>query len=147
MIVWRPIFVFIEEYFVIKRIMFVKNVEELEIYQIALQLAKEVNKLIKQIPHYWTIEECRQILRSSSSASSNIEEGFAQRFFPRKFIYFLNNAIGSSDESKGHIRKLRKNGHIKPEIADSYIKRYKNLSIKTLNLINYLKKRHNITLK
>jgi four helix bundle protein len=127
--------------------MFVKNVEELEIYQIALQLAKEVNELIKQIPHYWNIEECNQILRSSSSCPSNIEEGFAQRFYPKKFIYFLNVALGSSDESKGHMRKLCNNGHVKPEIANNYIKRYKNLSIKTLNLINYLKKRHNITLK
>ena len=127
--------------------MFVKNVEDLAIYQIALQLAKEINELVKQIPHYWSIEECGQILQSASSAPSNIEEGFAQRFYPKKFIYFLNVALGSSDESKGHMKKLRNNGHVGAEIADNYIKRYKNLSIKILNLINYLKNRHNITLK
>jgi four helix bundle protein len=124
--------------------MYAKTVEELVIYQIASQLAKEINELIKQIPHYWTIEEYDQILRSSGSCPSNIAEGFGQRFYSKKFIYFLNNAIGSSDESKDHITKLGNNGHIKPEIADSYIKRYKNLSIKTINFANYLRKIHDI---
>ena len=127
--------------------MYAKTVEELVIYQISLELAKEINKIIKQFPHYWSVTECKQILRSSSSTPSNIEEGFAQRFYPKKFLLYLNNALGSSDESKGHIRKFRNNEHIKSKIADEYIKRYKNLSIKILNLINHLKKRHNITLK
>lgn len=124
--------------------MYAKTVEELLIYQIALQLAKEINKLVKQIPHYWDIQECRQILRSSSSCPSNIEEGFAQRFHPKQFIKYLNTALGSSDESKGHLRKLYNNGHIKAEIADEYIKRYKELSIKTLKFINHLRNKHNI---
>ena len=124
--------------------MYAKNVEELVIYQIALQLAKEIDQLVKQIPHYWNIEECGQILRSSSSAPSNIQEGFAQRFYPKKFIYFLNIALGSSDESKGHMEKLRNNAHVQLEIADSYIKRYKGLSIKILKFINHLRKKHNL---
>ena len=127
--------------------MFAKIADELVIYQIALQLAKEIDELIKQIPHYWDIKESDQILRSSSSAPSNIAEGFAQRFYPKKFIYFLNIVIGSSDESQTHMEKLRNNGHVKIEIANSYIKRYKNLSVRILNFINYLKKKHNIILK
>lgn len=125
--------------------MYAKTVEELLIYQIALELSKEVNKLIKQIPHYWDIEECRQILRSSSSCPSNITEGFGQRFYPKKFILYLNNAIGSSDESKGHMKKLRNNGHLETEIANYYIKRYKGLSIKTVKFANHLRARHNLS--
>ena len=121
--------------------MFAKIVEELIIYQIALELAKEINKLIKQIPHHWDIEECKQILRSSSSISSNIEEGFPQRFYPKKFISYLNIAIGSSDESKGHMKKLMNNGHVEPEIADVYIKKYKTLSVKIINFNNHLRKK------
>ena len=124
--------------------MYVKIAEGLMIHQIALQLAKEVNELIKQIPHYWNIEESDQILRSSSSVVSNIAEGFAQRFYPKKFIYFLNIALGSSDESKNHINKFRNNSHVKSEIAENYIKRYKSLSIKILKFINYLRKKHKI---
>ena len=126
--------------------MFAKNAEELVINQIALQLAKEIDKLVKQIPHYWNIEACGQVLRSSDSVPSNITEGFSQRFYPRKFIYYLNIAIGSSDESKVHIEKLRNNGHMEIGIANVYIKKYKNLSVRILNFINYLKRKHNITL-
>jgi four helix bundle protein len=124
--------------------MFAKIVEELVIYQIALELAKEVNKLVKQIPHYWDIEECRQILRSSSSVPSNIKEGFAQRFYAKQFIKYLYIAMASSDESQDHLAKLKNNGYVKSEIADGYIKRYKNLSVRILNFINYLRKKYNI---
>ena len=124
--------------------MYAKNAEELVIYKIALQLAKEIDQLVKQIPHYWNIEECGQILRSSSSVPSNIQEGFAQRFYPKKFILYLNNSIGSSDESKGHMEKLRNNDNVKQEIANNYIKKYKGLSIKILKFINYLRKKHNL---
>jgi four helix bundle protein len=126
--------------------MFAKNVEELTIYQIALQLAKETDQLIKQIPDYWRIKESDQILRSSSSVPSNIAEGFPQRFYPRQFIKYLYISMGSSDESKTHIEKMKNNFYVRQEIADEYIKRYKNLSIKILNLIIYLKKKHSILL-
>ena len=126
--------------------MYAKIVEELAIYQIALQLAKEINKLIKQIPHDWNIVECKQILRSSSSCSSNIAEGFAQRFYPKQFIKYLYIAMGSSDESQDHMTKLKNNNHIETELANDYIKRCKYLSVKILNFINYLKKKHNIKL-
>ncbi|MBU1017662.1 four helix bundle protein [Patescibacteria group bacterium] len=124
--------------------MYVKNVNELRIYQLALELAKETSNLIKQIPHYWDIEECRQILRSSSSCSSNIAEGFSQRSYVKKFINYLNIAMGSSDESQDHLTKLRNNKHITSEIAEDYIFRYKSLSVKTLNMINHLKNRSTI---
>jgi len=52
--------------------------------------------------------------------------------------------MASSDESQDHLEKLKNNDHIKSEIVDDYIKRYKHLSIKILNFINYLKKKHNI---
>jgi len=124
--------------------MFVKKLEDLQIYPIALDLAKEVNALIGNIHCHWKIEECGQLLRSSSSSPSNIQEGFSQRFYPKKFILFLNIAIGSSDESQGHFEKLKNNNQLEAEVANAYIKRYKNLSIKTLNFINYLRKRHDI---
>lgn len=119
--------------------MYAKTIEELRIYQIALQLAGETNKLIKQIPHYWDIEECRQILRSSSSSPSNIAEGFSQRFYTQKFIHYLRIAMGSSDESQDHLAKLRNNKHIDGKIAEHYIFRYKSLSVKILNMINHLR--------
>jgi len=126
--------------------MFAKKVEELLIYKIALQLASEVNELVKEIPHYWKNEDVRQVKRSSSSVPSNIAEGFGQRFYPKKFIYYLNIAKGSSDETKNHLKKLRNDKCMNIGVADAYIKKYTDLSVRIVNLIDYLKKKHNILL-
>lgn len=124
--------------------MLVKTLEELKIYILALQLATDIVGLIKFIPDYWKISEAGQIFRSSSSVHSNIAEGFAQRFYHKQFVHYLTTALGSSDETKDHLRKLRNDGYIKSDIANDYINKYKNLSIKILNFINYLKEKHNI---
>jgi len=124
--------------------MLVKNVEELIIHQIATQLATEVVDLIKHIPRYWNINECNQILRSSSSVHANITEGFSHRFYPKQFIRYLSIAIGSSDETKNHLEKLYKDKYIEIKIAQGLIKKYKNLSVRMVNFRNYLRKRHNI---
>ena len=126
--------------------MFIKNVEDLVIYQIALRLASEVNELVQKIPRYWDNADVKQVKRSSSSAPSNIAEGFGQRFYPKKYLYYLNIAKGSTDETKNHLKKLRNDGRLDTEVADAYIKKYTDLSVRTLNLINYIKKKHNILL-
>lgn len=124
--------------------MLVERLEDLLIHQIALQLAKEVHELVGAIPFNWKIKEVDDIKRSSSSVSSNISEGFSQRFYTKKFLLYLYIALGSSDETQDHLKKLYNNGHINSERASYYINSYKNLSIKILNLINYQRKRHNI---
>lgn len=121
--------------------MLARRLKDLIIYQIALQLATEIAELVKNIPFNWKIGEVNQILRSSSSTSSNIAEGFAQRFYPKQFIRYLNIALGSSDETQNHLRKLRSDGHLSIIRADYYIKRYKNFSVRILNLINHLRQK------
>lgn len=117
--------------------MYAKTVRELLIYQIAIQLATEIESLIKSLPNYWRVKESDQILRSSSSVSANIAEGFSQRFYPKKYIHYLNISLGSSDESQDHLRKLRNKGYLDADVADAYIKRYKSLSIKILKMIKH----------
>ncbi len=126
--------------------MYAKVVDELLIYQLAFQLAIDVGGLVKSVSNYWENDDVRQIKRSSSSVSSNIAEGFGNRFYARQYIHYLIIAKGSADETKNHIKKLQNDKYIKPEIANNYVKRYTDLSVRTLNFINYLKKKHNIRL-
>ncbi len=123
--------------------MYAKCVEELLIYQIAVQLSVEIYELT-DIPFSWKIPEINQIKRSSSSISSNITEGFSQRFHPKKFVHFLYIAMGSSDETQNHLEKLYKKGIIDEEKAKYYISQYKNLSVKLVNFITYLRTKHNL---
>ena len=121
--------------------MLVKCVKELVIYQKARQLAKEIYKLTGQIPFYWKIKEVDDIRRSSSSVCSNIAEGFGNRFYIKKFIYYLYISLGSSDETQDHLAKLANNKHIATYVARHYTKQYKDLSIRITNFITYLRKR------
>lgn len=97
--------------------MLVERLEDLLIHQIALQLAKEVHELVGAIPFNWKIKEVDDIKRSSSSVPSNISEGFSQRFYTKKFLLYLYIALGSSDETQDHLKKLYNNGHINSERA------------------------------
>ncbi len=126
--------------------MLVNKVEDLYIYQIAINLSKGINDIVEEIPYSWNIKDVDQIKRSSASISANITEGFAQRFYPRKLIHYLNIALGSSDETKNHIRSLYIKGHITKNQRDYFTRQYKDLSIRILNTINLFKRKNNIIL-
>lgn len=124
--------------------MLIKSFFDLIVYQEALALAKEIEELIRAIPYYRGMKECDQILRSSKSVHSNIAEGFSQRFYKRKFVYYLKISLGSSDETQDHLSALRLGGHISEEKGNYYHKCYRRLSIKILNFITYISKRNGI---
>ena len=124
--------------------MFAQRIEDLIIHKIGLELAKEIHELTEKIPQYWRIEVVSQIRRSSSSVHANIAEGFSQRFYLKRFLNYLNIAKVSSDETQSHLQDLQNKKYINYEKACYYLKRYKNLSVKILNLINYIKSKNNI---
>ena len=121
--------------------------KDLLVYQIASKLSKEIDNYIKQIPQYWNIAECSQIMRSASSVAPNIAEGFAKQIYPKEYIRFLNIALGSSDESQSHIYLLFQKKHISKDKYEYFENQYKNLSIKILNLIKSIRKAHKIPYK
>jgi four helix bundle protein len=119
---------------------------ELRIFQIALQLAKEIKGVIFSLPHYWNIPEAKQILESSSSVHSTIAEGFAKRIYQKEFIRFLNMALGSSDECQNHLMALCLKGYLGEDCCRPYERRYKDLSIRIFNMIKSVAKKHGIEL-
>lgn len=126
--------------------MYANQAEELLIYQISKKLTKEVHTILDNTQKEWKFSSIKQIKRSSLPVSANIAEGFFHRFYPKKFILYLNNALGSSDETKDHLNGLLMNDLISNSQRDYYFQEYKFLSIKILNFINYLKKKHKILL-
>ncbi len=126
--------------------MYAKSANELVVYKIAFQSAKEIDGRCRKISFHWTIPEVSQVIRSSSSVAANITEGFGKRFYPKLLIHYLNIALGSSDETQNHLHLLNAKGYIDEDELSYYSGSYKNLSVRILNWINYLKKRHNILL-
>ncbi len=111
---------------------------ELKIYKISIKLAEEIESQAKKINNYWRINEYSQIIRSSSSISANIAEGYAKRIYQKELIRFLNISLGSSDETQSHIIMLYKKKYIDKMEYEYFLNQYKNLSIKLLNFIKVI---------
>jgi four helix bundle protein len=118
--------------------------EDLRIYKLAKKLRDELHEELKTIPHYWSIEDVGQALRSSSSSVSNIVEGHGRKFYPKDNYRFLGMSMASSDETQNHIIALTSNGHMS-EVKGKYFKtKYKTLSIQTLNYMNWIRQKYNL---
>jgi four helix bundle protein len=79
----------------------IRSVKDLKVYQLAYELAMEVFEITKQFPREETYSLTDQIRRSSRSVAINIREGFAKRKYEQVFVRHLNDALGSSDETRG----------------------------------------------
>lgn len=116
------------------------SVDRVEIYKIALELSKQVDGWAKSHPYYWKNKEIDQIQRSSASVPSNISEGYSYKHYPKKYVFFLCIALGSSDETQNHLKILKNRGFLDYDKFKFLLYKYKDLSIRILNLIQFIKK-------
>ena len=79
----------------------IKSCKDLKVYQLAYKLAIEIFEITKKFPKEETYSLTDQIRRSSRSVAINIREGFAKRKYEQVFIRHLNDALGSSEETRG----------------------------------------------
>ena len=79
----------------------IKSCKDLKVYQLAYKLATEIFEITKQFPKEETYSLVDQMRRSSRSVAINIKEGYAKRRYEQVFIRHLNDALGSSEETRG----------------------------------------------
>jgi len=79
----------------------IKSCKDLKVYQMAYKLSMDVFDITKKFPKEETYSLTDQIRRSSRSVAMNIREGFAKRKYEQVFIRHLNDALGSSEETRG----------------------------------------------
>ena len=82
-----------------------RKFEEIEVWQLARQLVKNIYSLTAQDnirKHYSLID---QIQRASLSVMNNVAEGF-ERFSAKEFIYLLNVSKGSAGEVRSMLYVL-----------------------------------------
>ena len=80
--------------------MIVKQFEDLEVYQLALALQREIFKLTKSFPQQERYSLTDQIRRSSRSIGANIAEGWHKRRDPAHFASKLTDADAESGETR-----------------------------------------------
>jgi four helix bundle protein len=114
--------------------------EDLEIWQEARKLAKEVFILSKETDLKTEFRFKEQIKASSGSVMDNIAEGF-ERDGNLEFRQFLSIAKGSAGETRSQIYRLYDYEYISEEQFKDLKNKYENLSGKIKNFITYLNKK------
>lgn len=79
----------------------IKSCKDLKVYQMAYKLTMDIFEITKKFPKEEIYSLTDQIRRSSRSVAINIREGFAKRKYEQVFIRHLNDALGSSEETRG----------------------------------------------
>ena len=79
--------------------MAMRGYEDLQVYQLAYQLAMEIFQVTKTFPVEERYSLTDQIRRSSRSVAANIAEGYRKRQYPKMFISKLSDADAEATET------------------------------------------------
>lgn len=125
-----------------------QSYKDLEVYQLAHNLAVEIHKMsIKELPKFEMYEEGSQIRKSSKSITVNIVEGFGRRKSKNEFIQFLTYALASCDETREHLNILFETESLKDrECYEYFIAEYDKLGKQLTRFIQVIESGH-LTLK
>ncbi|WPR70939.1 four helix bundle protein [Flavobacterium sp. NG2] len=118
----------------------IKRFEDLDIWQEARRLSKEIILIAKTTDLNRDFKLKEQIKASSGSVMDNIAEGF-ERNGNLEFRQFLSVAKGSAGESRSQLYRVFDNEYISEEQLKTLISQYEQLSIKIHNFITYLNKK------
>jgi four helix bundle protein len=106
----------------------VLSYRDLDIYQLAHDLAVAVHQITLSLPRFEAYEQASQVRRSSKSVCANIVEGFCRRRYKPEFIRYLTFAWGSYEETLEHLRLLKDTGSLAEEAASPLQSQYRRLS-------------------
>lgn len=116
---------------------FIRKFEDLEIWQIARRINKDVIEMINNTKLNRDFILKDQISRASSSIMNNIAEGFG-RGGTFEFIQFLSFARGSANELRAQIFQCIDKSYIESEKGYSLEKNLDSLNNQIAGFINYL---------
>ncbi|MBI4668866.1 MAG: four helix bundle protein, partial [Elusimicrobia bacterium] len=108
---------------------------DLEVWQLGIQLAKQIYKLAESLPKEEAFGLISQMRRAAVSIPSNIAEG-SRRHYQREFVQFLYQALGSLAEIETQLTLARELHHL--EISFELMETTDKLGRKLRKLIQFL---------
>lgn len=116
----------------------IESFEDLEVWQLATELAVKVYKLTLHFPKDEKYGLIDQLKRAVTSIAANIAEGFG-RYHYKDSVKFLYNARGSLFEVRSHLLLAQKLQEIPKNHDSDYnqvLKDIQNLGVKLNNFIS-----------
>jgi four helix bundle protein len=118
--------------------MHMKTHKELDVWQVSVELAKEVYQVTRGFPKDEQFGLVAQMRRSAVSIPSNIAEG-AARQGTKEFIQFLYVAVGSASELDTQLEIARAIGAFQPAQREQTQKGVVRVTMMLRGLIRSLK--------
>jgi four helix bundle protein len=112
--------------------MHVNSYRELEVYQLARQLTREIFEVSKQFPKGEMYSLTDQIRRASRSVGAQIAEAWAKRRYEKHFISKLTDTDGEQQETQHWIETAFDCEYISSTQNQDWLNRYSSLG-KMLN--------------
>ena len=113
-----------------------RSVDEIKAYQLSCDLRDRVHALL-DAARVRDLEFADQIRRSTSSAPSNLSEGF-ERYYHGEFSYLASVAKASLAETINHLRDPRAQKQFPPADRESLIEVATRAKRATSGLLKYL---------
>ncbi|MFH1665001.1 MAG: four helix bundle protein [Candidatus Omnitrophota bacterium] len=123
----------------------IKNVGDLKVYQLSYELAMVIFGVTANFPKEEKYSLIDQMRRSSRSVAINIREGYAKRKYGRVFVRHINDALGSSEETRGWLKFSVDCGYIQKEEFLAIDKQYGELGAMLFSLMKNWKTYSNET--
>ena len=117
----------------------VNRYEDLEIYQISVEIAVEVYRLTKKFPKEETYGIVDQLKRAVTSIGANMAEGFGRFYYKDKLVFFYHSR-GSLFEVKHFLEIAFRMGYITEGEKNNLFLKLNNLSVKLNNFIHAIGK-------
>ena len=115
----------------------IKNFQDLRIWQIGIEVVKDIYILTKKFPKEELYGLTSQVRRSAVSIPSNIAEGF-RRYHNKEYKQFLYISLGSCAELETQIIIANELDYINENDKAELIEKIKYICRMTVKLINKL---------
>jgi len=105
-----------------------KGYKDLNVYQVAYQLALDIHKITKEFPAEEKYSLVDQIRRSSRSVPANIAEAWKRRRYKKAFISKIIDCAGEASETEVWLDFAKDYDYITDECHDKLINKCDEVS-------------------
>jgi len=118
----------------------IESFEDLEVYQLALELQQDIFRLSKRFPKEETYSLTDQVRRSSRSIGANISEAWAKRRYSAHFVSKLSDSDGEQNETRHWLTSALLCEYISESDFNTLIVKCKEVGCKLGNMMKHADK-------